>query len=403
MTRPVGDDQTCVSVLTPTGRGAVAVVAVKGPDAVTVVNSCFLAKNGRTLDQQPLNRIVYGHWGSIDGEDLVVCRRKEDVIEVHCHGGTQSVLAVVDRLVDMGCQEIEWKVWVTRQQHCPLVAEAQIAMAGATSTRTALILLDQFHGALRRETEEIYAVIQTGESSDAAIRIERLLARVPCGLHLTEPWQVVIAGRPNVGKSSLINALVGYRRAIVFDQPGTTRDVVSTTTVIDGWPVQLSDTAGLHSTTDTLEAAGIEQARSQLVRADMVIWVEDASTIDFQSLPTRTEILSQRAVELSLVLPSRQLLVLNKSDLAGHDVPPKLLATSTLTGQGIDQLLSAIVKQLVPEPPAPGAAVPFTTRQAGFLRAAATACEQGDAADALAPLNELLHPGLYSELDTKPI
>lgn len=393
MTCPDGDDQMCVCVLTPTGRGAVAVVAVAGHRAVSAVDGCFLAKNGRPLDQQPLARIVYGHWGSQDGEDLVVCRPAVDLVEVHCHGGAQSIDAVVSQLVAAGCREVSWQQWITRQQDCPLACEAQLALAEATSTRTALILLDQFHGALRREVESILAAFQTGKIAAANVRLEMLLARVSCGMHLTKPWQVVIAGRPNVGKSSLINALVGYRRAIVFDQPGTTRDVVATNTVIDGWPVQLSDTAGLHATTNTLEAAGIQQARAQLARSDLMVWVEDATTKDL-TLDT-PEVLKQRASEMTLELPTQQLLVINKIDLAGSRTPANPLTTSALTGQGIEQLLSAIVKQLVPEAPAPGAAVPFTTWQAKSLQAAKVACNQGDRDRAAHALHELLAGAVF--------
>ncbi|TWU30343.1 GTPase [Bythopirellula polymerisocia] len=387
MTRSNGDDQTSVCVLTPTGRGAVAVVAVAGRDAVKFVDGCFLASNGRSLDRQPLSRIVYGHWGTVEGEDLVVCRRDEHEVEVHCHGGVQSVAAVVSQLVAAGCDEIPWQEWISRQHECPLEAEARIALAEATTSRTALILLDQLQGALRREVEAILAEIQSGEIAAAEARVDCLLANFSLGLHLTSPWQVVIAGRPNVGKSSLINALVGYQRAIVFDQPGTTRDVVTTHTVIDGWPIELSDTAGLHATTDSLEVAGIELAHAQLARADLVLWVEDATASDSM------ELLKQQASDLGLELPSRQVLVLNKIDLADQPIPANAIATSALTGQGIEHLLAAIVQQLVPDAPEPGSAVPFNMRQASLLLAAKEACEQGHQANASAALDELLVRG----------
>lgn len=390
MTPPAGDEQTIVCVLTPTGRGAVAVVAVAGTGAVRAVDQCFVAKNGHPLDRQPLGRIVYGHWQSEVGEDLVVCRRSDALVEVNCHGGAQSVATVVGQLVEAGCREISWQEWVKRSQACPIQAAAQIALADAATARTATILLDQFHGALRREVEAIRSALLNNQLKDATSHLEALIAWVPCGLHLTEPWQVVIAGRPNVGKSSLINALVGYRRAIVFDQPGTTRDVVSSTTVIDGWPVRLSDTAGLHVTTDALESAGIEQARALLAESDLVVWVEDATTTDPNFLTERTELLHQRATELNLVLPPRQLVVLNKIDLATHAATDSTLATSALTGQGIEQLLAAISLQCVPTAPEAGAAVPFTTRQAELLQAAGESVNQDNGEQALELLETLL-------------
>src|SRR5262249_36933342 len=157
--------------------------------------------------------------------------------------------------------------------------------------------------------------------------------------------QVVIAGRPNVGKSSLINALVGYQRAIVFDQPGTTRDVVTASTVIDGWPISLSDTAGLHGTNDQLEAAGIELARARLAQADLVIWVLDATAASGELL----EELQRQINELGLRLPNKRLVVLNKIDRApGRSVPEGVIATSATDGGGVEKLLAEISSALVP-------------------------------------------------------
>src|SRR5262249_42285045 len=107
--------------------------------------------------------------------------------------------------------------------------------------------------------------------------IGQLLNRAPLGAHLTQPWRVVIAGPPNVGKSSLINAILGYERAIVFDQPGTTRDVVTAATALDGWPVELADTAGLPAGVDPLDRAGIERETAQADEADCLLLVFDAS------------------------------------------------------------------------------------------------------------------------------
>ena len=108
-------------------------------------------------------------------------------------------------------------------------------------------------------------------------RIDALLARERLGRHLTRPWSVVLAGRTNVGKSSLMNALAGYGRAIVHHAPGTTRDAVALATAIDGWPVELCDTAGLRAADDAVERAGIERARQRLAQADLVVLVADRS------------------------------------------------------------------------------------------------------------------------------
>src|SRR5690606_27241148 len=113
-------------------------------------------------------------------------------------------------------------------------------------------------------------LLATRPPAQASAEIADLLQTGQTARHLLTPWQVVLCGRPNVGKSSLINALVGYERTVVFDQPGTTRDVVSVETAIHGWPVIFSDTAGLRETESELEAAGIARARARLKQADLI-------------------------------------------------------------------------------------------------------------------------------------
>jgi tRNA modification GTPase len=178
-----------------------------------------------------------------------------------------------------------------------------------------------------------------------------LLDLWPVGQHLTKPFRVVLAGPPNVGKSTLINALVGYERSIVFDQPGTTRDVVSALTAFDGWLVELSDTAGLRDSSDAVEAAGVERARAQLDTADLVLWVRECTPTASLPPPRQPPSLAKRA-----------LLVYNKSDLADTRAPPLAdaeLFVSALHGRGLEALQRAIVARLVPHPPQLGEAVPF--------------------------------------------
>ncbi|MCG8448672.1 MAG: 50S ribosome-binding GTPase [Pirellulales bacterium] len=383
------DAITRVSVLTPKGRSAVAVVAVAGPQALAAVERYFSAVNGKPLEAQSVGRIVYGHWGGATGEDLIVCRRTLDELEIHCHGGSQSAPKITADLIGAGCVEVDWQTWLSRRASCPLAAQAQSALADATTLRTAAILLDQYHGALRHALSLILADLQCNRLGQAADRLQQLLQHSAVGLHLTRPWSVVIAGRPNVGKSSLINALVGYQRTLVFDQPGTTRDVVSAATAVDGWPIALSDTAGLRPATETVESTGIALAKDQLRSADLVVWVLDATELDRQPLGALADA-QAKAVGLELDV-SQTFIVVNKVDLIESPVQSDLeaIATSAISGKGIECVLQSIASRLVPQAPAAGAAVPFTQKQVDALQAALNASRQANVEAALDALSQI--------------
>jgi tRNA modification GTPase len=386
---------TFVVELTPPGRAAVAAVLVAGPEAVRVVGQCFMPASGRPIDDLPVGRIVLGRWGGPDGEELVVCRRSEDQIEVHCHGGGAAVEAIIDRLVAIGCQRISWQEWA--RQSCGRVSPkldiasaaadattcaAEIALAEATTVSAAAILLDQIHGALSRAIRSALEAIAAADWRRAHEMLDGMLRWRELGLHLTRPWRVVIIGAPNVGKSSLINALAGFERAIVAPQPGTTRDVVTTTTAIAGWPVQLADTAGLRETSDELESAGVSLAEDAMTDADLVILVRDASD-------TRSNI--------AVTLPQnvRIIQVQNKIDLltggAQKAAASPVIATSAVTGEGLNDLLEAIRRMLVPLIPPSGTAIPFTKEQVSAIEAARDANGRADASGVAArSLNALL-------------
>jgi tRNA modification GTPase len=356
---------------TPPGRGAIATVLVEGPDARQRVAGQFRSARGDVLGNCPAERLLYGRFGPPPGEDVVVRCRSEQSIEIHCHGGDAAVARIVSLLDPAGLAPLPWRAWAESHYNDPITAAAHLALADARTERTAAILLDQYHGALGQAWKEIRAALAVGNIARGRALLDAILARAPIGRHLVEPWRVVLAGAPNVGKSSLVNALLGYQRAIVHPQPGTTRDVVTASTAVDGWPLVFCDTAGLRQGEHLLEQAGIERAHQQLAMADLVLLVFDISRLWLES-----------DASLRRRFPTA-LMVHNKSDLAATGSRPAGIAVSASSGAAIPQLLESVVERLVPQPPPPGAAVPFTNALVRQLESAREALSTGDWARAL--------------------
>ncbi|HUG90719.1 MAG TPA: GTPase [Planctomycetaceae bacterium] len=398
--RPRAGDAPIAALLTPRGRGAVATIGFAG-DAGRIDRArppLFRAANGRPLAKQEIGRVIFGRWGEEPPEEVVVCRVDETIVEINCHGGDAAARRILRQLEAAGSAVVPANEFLVLTQD-PLAAELADAVGRATTLRTATILLEQSSGRLRDELLALLAAAddppRTREdrrtefhsvrtSEDVALargrsgtpscgvlreRLDALLAWTRFGMHLTRPWSVVLAGRPNVGKSSLINALVGYARSIVFDQPGTTRDVVTAETAFEGWPVRLTDTAGLRSGADPLESAGIERAREQLAGADCRVLL-----IDTSGRPGESD-------RRLLAEWPEALVVAHKSDLPdawGDAVPPGAIGVSSLTGAGVGELTAAIVRRLVPAVPEAGTAIPVTERQMRLLRAARRELVAGD-------------------------
>ncbi len=393
-----------------------ATVLLAGDRAAEIVGRLFRPASGQPFGAAALGRIVFGRWGDAPGEELVVCRRAEDQIEIHCHGGNAAVGAIVDALVSAGCQPARWQDWSRRQALSPVRADALEDLARATTLRAAAILLDQYQGALDDEITGLARMLAVAVGWDelasptvaagampqrsipqkvglaalgppyklsppllapALHRIEVLIDRARLGSHLVEPFRVVLAGRPNAGKSSLINALLGYQRSIVHDQPGTTRDVVTAGAAFDGWPVELADTAGLRASGDALESAGIALAEQQLTAAQVQVLVFDAS----RPWTSEEQRLCQRWPDA--------LVVHSKADLPRCGDRPAGISASALTPDGLDALVRAMVGRLAPEPPPAGAAVPFRASHVVALRQAVDACRRGDPAEAVRALYAL--------------
>lgn len=375
--------------LTAAGRSALAGLRVEGPHAVALVEKFFLPAGETQLRDRAVGSVLFGHWSRPDGEEVVVSRPDPSAVEIHCHGGTISQSLLLQSLIAAGCESMPWGDWIRSTYEDPIAAAATRALAEARTLRTALILLDQAQGALRTALETIRQSLRQDDLASAQTGLDNLLASATLGLHLVSGWQVVLAGRTNVGKSSLINALLGYERAIVFDQPGTTRDTLAASTALQGWPVALIDTAGLRKTADPLESAGIQAATAVLEEADLVLLIFDAS------LPWSAE-----DDELLERFPDA-LLVHNKCDLADPlwGVRPTGLKSSAVQEGGVLNLCEQIIRRLVGRPPAACTAVPFTRGQVDLLEQVRAAVAGGNALAALGLLSGLpfFTPGLAGE------
>ena len=401
------------AVLTPGGRGAVATVRFDGDARVLdeLPTARFRAVNGKPVVEQPVGRICFGRWGGIVDEDVVLCRLDGQTVEIHCHGGAVAVQRILDDLAAAGCTVQSWQELATGQMGV-LEAECADALARATTLRTATILLQQQSGVLKAAFEDLRAAsvpeptrAGSGEppsevadwTSDVRAqlirKLDQLLNWSDFGLHLTQPWNVVLTGRPNVGKSSLINVMVGYARSIVYERPGTTRDVVTAETAFDGWPIRFADTAGIRDDADRLEAAGIERARQQLAEADCRVLLVDTSRPPH---PDDRRLLADWPDAV---------LVAHKCDLPntwGDAVAKSALPVSSLTGAGIESLAKTLIARLVPEVPFADTAVPISERQITLLRAARAAAVDNDKQECRQALARLpnadgLLTGLLSE------
>jgi tRNA modification GTPase len=387
------ESPTLVAELTPAGRAAVAVVVVEGPRALAAIRESFVPATPWADGAPAIGRVMLGKWGGTAGEDVLVCRRGENRFEAHCHGGAAAVRSIVERLAHAGCEVISWQEWSRRSEPDAIRGAARALLADAVTQRAAAVLLDQLNGALTTALMTIRASLVNRELQHARARVEAILKHRDVGLHLVTPWRVILAGAPNVGKSSLINAIAGFQRSIVSPRPGTTRDVVTVTTAIDGWSAQLADTAGLRDTRDEIESAGVALASAALDEADLAILVSDATMA------------GDAAVEIGSRLREsvRIIRVVNKIDLlrttvaeGGMEQTASDLAgcgaqrVSALTGEGVPELIVAIGRALAPKAPPAGAAVAFTAEQVSHLEAARSAILIGDAASAEAAVTALL-------------
>ncbi|MEE3371068.1 MAG: GTPase [Planctomycetota bacterium] len=340
------------AMLTPLGRGAIASIVVEGPGSIEVVEHFFRGQAKVPLAQAPCNRILFGRWQTAStSEELVICRSDINRIEIHCHGGHAAPQSVLSSLQTLGCRVLPWKQLLGTSD--TIAAEAMAALTECETERTAAILLKQHGGVLVQELRRILQQLQSGERNRGLARLHALIATWDFGRHLTRPWQIVVTGAPNVGKSSLVNALVGFRRSIVTNQAGTTRDLVAADTAINGWPIRLVDTAGLRPTSNLVEKQGISLARQQIRTADLVLEIRDLTVA---SEPQPQNLVDHHDTPLITVWNKIDLVDVEATAISG-------LLTSARTGLGIQNLIDHISQKLVVNPPALSTPVLFTSRQ----------------------------------------
>lgn len=333
-----------LACLTPPGKAAIATLSVRGPTAWEITRQIFQPRKGALPDEPHAGRYWFGRLG---GDEVILAVQQGmpcPYVEVHCHGGIEVVRMIQELYAQHGVQIVPWQQW---RDDSPQLLDLLVR---APTTRTAVILLEQWQGAWQKGMCEMQDV----EPAEHRHRLQRLEQLIPLGQHLVEPWKIVIAGAPNVGKSSLMNALAGYTRSVVAPTPGTTRDVVTTPIAIDGWPIELTDTAGIRPTTNDLERQGVERAHAAVRDADLRFWLLDGAA---------EPIFPDDA--------SGWHFVINKIDLPaawdwGRAADARRISAHTQAG--LAGLCEMISRELVPDPPAPGEAVPCLAEQVEWVK-----------------------------------
>ena len=348
-------DRPRMAVLTARSRGAIAVVRAWGVGAVSAVSAAFRPANGRPLAGSSPGRPRLGRIGRGAGDEVVAVVEvgpEPLAVEVHPHGGPAALELVLEALEAAGLVEVPAAEFPELRALGPTARDALEDLADAPTVRVAEVLLDQSQGVLDAELARLEGLLNDPETRpEAREALESLEARGGFGLRLLKGWTVAIVGRPNAGKSRLLNALIGHERAIVSPTAGTTRDAIRVETALEGWPVRFVDTAGLREATGQVEAEGVRIALRQAAAADLILRVVDRS-----EKPIETDALEH--------LDSfKSLLVLNKSDLptAWPIDPPRSVVISAESGEGLDRLIAEVARRLVPDPPDPGDPVPFRT------------------------------------------
>ncbi|SDI57942.1 tRNA uridine-5-carboxymethylaminomethyl(34) synthesis GTPase MnmE [Alteribacillus bidgolensis] len=377
---------TIAAISTPSGEGAIAIVRLSGEDALAIADKLYKGKS-RLIEAQT-HTIHYGHLFDPEIEEAVeevmvsVLRApktftREDVVEINCHGGLVSVNKVLDLVLSHGARLAEPGEFTKRAFLNGRIdlsqAEGVMDLIRAKTDRAMNVALKQVNGRLsdkvRRLRQKLLETVANVEVNidypeydaesvtlerlkahavEVRDEIDQLLATAKQGKILREGLATAIIGRPNVGKSSLMNSLVHENKAIVTDVPGTTRDVLEEYVNVRGVPLRLIDTAGIRETEDIVEKIGVERSRQVLTEADLILLVINSA----EDLTEEDKALFQAIQGLNAVV------IMNKTDLDKKIDEDKvrelasgrpIIAASLLKDEGIEELEQAISKMFFEE------------------------------------------------------
>ena len=417
---------TIVALATPFGHGGLGVVRLSGPDSCRVAEEILRFKrNPQWVSWSSEFAELVDEAGSVIDQVVVAFFENprsytaEDVVEIACHGSPVVLRFCVGRAVRAGARlaepgEFTLRAYLNGRIDLPQ-AEAVRDLIEATNLYQARVAAQQAEGSISRRIRpvkeqllELIALLEAGidfaEDDISVAPPEELLRRLEgiekdlralvnsfaTGKLVYQGFTLAIAGRPNVGKSSLFNRLLEQDRAIVTEIPGTTRDLVSESTSIEGIPVKLVDTAGIRESQDLVETLGIERSYGAMADADLTLLVFDISS----------EVSDDDHLLFGKLVDRKPLLVGNKSDRGQHaNAFDGTLPVSALTGEGIEELRRAILERLAPEGiAAPESGSLTSVRHESLLRESLEAIENAHRAVEFGIPHEMILIDLYAAL-----